>query len=264
MVTRIRTARSLGRRRYFNTSSFRREAEGDKESDADTQSSELSSVDLPPTRDLDQAFEEILRRHGRIQQNIPEELKRAPPFREMKIRRPKPGALNMGMKQTELPEDDPEFEEDDITSLAHGQLEQHREFRHYARLAAWEMPLLTSESPIPMSLTLLMGFPEMAKPFVPPTQKEVLRFRYTNYMGEHHPAEKKVVVQLCPADMLDLTDVQREKLKKLAGSRWNPETDIIKMSCEMFETQAQNKRYVGDLVETLLREARVGISQWKF
>jgi small subunit ribosomal protein S35 len=66
----------------------------------------------------------------------------------MKTRKAKPGALNMGMTPAELPEDDPEFEEDDLTSMAHGQLEQHRELRHYARLAAWEMPLLTSELPI--------------------------------------------------------------------------------------------------------------------
>jgi small subunit ribosomal protein S35 len=105
---------------------------------------------------------------------------------------------------------------------------------------------------------MLTDLAEMAKEFVPPTQKEVLRFRYTSYMGEQHPAEKKVVVEFCPGDMPDLTDVQRDKLKKLAGSRWNPETDIIKMSCEMFETQAQNKRYLGDLVDTLLQEARVG------
>ena len=40
--------------------------------------------------------------------------------------------------------EDPEFEGDDITSLAHGELEQHRELRQYARLAVWEMPLLYS------------------------------------------------------------------------------------------------------------------------
>jgi small subunit ribosomal protein S35 len=97
----------------------------------------------------------------------------------------------------------------------------------------------------------------MAKPFVPPTQKEVLRFRYTTYMGEEHPAEKKVVLEFCPNDMPDLTPVQLSKLKKLVGVRYNPKTDIVKMSCEMFESQAQNKRYLGDLVDTLLREARV-------
>jgi hypothetical protein len=76
-------------------------------------------------------------------------------------------------------------------------------------------------------------------------------------MGEQHPAEKKVVLEFCPADMPNLLEWQREKLKKLAGVRYNPEKDIVKMSCEMFETQAQNKRYLGDVVDSLLREARV-------
>lgn len=41
------------------------------------------------------------------------------------------------------PED--EFVGDDISSMAHGKLEEIRERRHYARIAAWEMPLLSSE-----------------------------------------------------------------------------------------------------------------------
>jgi small subunit ribosomal protein S35 len=86
-----------------------------------------------------------------------------------------------------------------------------------------------------------------------------LRFRYTTYMGEQHPAEKKVVLEFTPADMPNLTEIQRDKLRKLAGVRYNPESDIVKMSCEMFETQAQNKRYLGDLVDKLLEEARVCI-----
>jgi small subunit ribosomal protein S35 len=98
---------------------------------------------------------------------------------------------------------------------------------------------------------------EMAKPFEPPTADMPLRFRYTTYLGEQHPAEKKVVLEFCTADMPDLTKVQRQKLKKLAGARYNPETDIVKMSCEMFESQAQNKRYLGDRVDELLTEARV-------
>jgi hypothetical protein len=85
----------------------------------------------------------------------------------------------------------------------------------------------------------------------------VLRFRYTTYMGELHPAAKKVVVEFSPADLKDLTDVQRLKLKKLAGARYNPEKDIIKMSCERFEHQAQNKRYLGDLVKDMITAAKV-------
>jgi small subunit ribosomal protein S35 len=76
-------------------------------------------------------------------------------------------------------------------------------------------------------------------------------------MGEQHPAEKKVVLEFSPADIPNLEKWQLEKLKKLAGVRYNPEKDVIKMSCEMFETQAQNKRYLGDIVDSLLVEARV-------
>ncbi|KAH7148756.1 mitochondrial ribosomal subunit protein-domain-containing protein [Dactylonectria macrodidyma] len=132
-----------------------------------------------------------------------------------------------------------EFDEDDITSMAHGKLDQIREMRNYARLAVWEMPLLS----------------KLAKPFTPPAEGQVLRWRYTTYMGESHPAEKKVVVQFSPND-LKLTAVQTEKLKKLAGPRYNPETNIIKMSCESYEQQAQNKRYLSNLVDDLITAAK--------
>ena len=103
------------------------------------------------------------------------------------------------------------------------------------------------------TLTIL----ELSKPFEPPTDNQVLRFRYTSYMGDQHPAEKKVVVEFCPADIQELTDKQMDKLIKLTGARYNPETEIVKMSSEMFETQAQNKKYLSDLVDTLIREAKV-------
>lgn len=48
------------------------------------------------------------------------------------------------MITNEFGEDD--FEEDDITGMGHAKLEEHREMREYARIAVWEMPLLSSES----------------------------------------------------------------------------------------------------------------------
>ncbi|KAL2016385.1 hypothetical protein VTK56DRAFT_3807 [Thermocarpiscus australiensis] len=138
----------------------------------------------------------------------------------------------------EVGEDD--FEEDDIMALGHAKLEEHREYREYARLAVWEMPLLS----------------KLAKPFQPPAADEILRFRYTTYMGEFHPADRKVVVEFCPKDLRELTEAQQLKLKKLAGARYNPEKDIIKMSCERFEHQAQNKRYLGDLIEKMIAAAK--------
>lgn len=38
-------------------------------------------------------------------------------------------------------------EDDDITSMAHAELEVHREMREYARITAWDMPLLSSKNP---------------------------------------------------------------------------------------------------------------------
>lgn len=54
------------------------------------------------------------------------------------------GLFSMGEEDPVVTGEDEEFEGDDITSLAHGDLEQHRELREYARIAAWEMPLLSS------------------------------------------------------------------------------------------------------------------------
>ncbi|KAL8804700.1 MAG: hypothetical protein Q9182_002392 [Xanthomendoza sp. 2 TL-2023] len=152
----------------------------------------------------------------------------------------KPGLMAMGEMDEQDSGEDEDFDGDDITSTAHGELEQHREIREYARIAAWEMPMLS----------------KLAKPFVPPPLDKPLRFRYTTYMGETHPAAKKIVLEFCTRDLPGLTEAQRVKLIKLIGVRYNPDTDLVKMSCEMFETQAQNKRYLGDLVDTLMAEAK--------
>ncbi|KHN96971.1 uncharacterized protein MAM_05080 [Metarhizium album ARSEF 1941] len=163
-------------------------------------------------------------------------------------------------------EDDPEtnteehdeFDEDDITSMAHGKLDQVREMRHYTRLAAWAPPqkkrpgrVLGKRHPILTSSPVA----EFAKPFVPPNENEVLRWRYTTYMGESHPAERKVVVQFAPDD-LKLTPVQTAKLKKLAGARYNHKTELVKISCESYEHQAQNKLYLTGLVDDLIAAAK--------
>jgi len=100
--------------------------------------------------------------------------------------------------------------------------------------------------------------PDHAKPFEAPTTAQPLRFRYTTYMGETHPASRKVVLTFSPSSLPDLTPVQTSKLIKLLGVRYNPSTTTAKMSCELFPTPAQNKRYLGDLIGKLLVEARDG------
>ncbi|TKA30731.1 hypothetical protein B0A50_02451 [Salinomyces thailandicus] len=136
---------------------------------------------------------------------------------------------------------DPVYEDDDISSLGHAELDQHRELREMVRIAAWEMPALTA----------------LHKRFKAPDRRQLpLRWRYTTYMGESHPAARKVVVEFRPQDLPELDAQQKAKLLKLAGPRWNPRTGVVKMSCESFETQAQNKRFLGDTIEKLVAEAR--------
>ncbi|MCJ1250421.1 37S ribosomal protein S24, mitochondrial [Trapelia coarctata] len=151
----------------------------------------------------------------------------------------KGGLMSMGEVDEFESGEDELFEGDDMSSIAHGELEQHRELREYARIAAWEMPLLS----------------KLATPFEPPTSSTPLRFRHTSYLGETHPAANKIVLEFTTAD-LPLKPSERLILIKLLGVRYDPQKDLAKLSCEMFETAAQNKRYLGDLVDTLMSEAR--------
>jgi hypothetical protein len=54
-----------------------------------------------------------------------------------------PGFWNYGQENADVGEDE-EFQGDDLPSAGHAELEQHRELREYARLAAWELPMLHS------------------------------------------------------------------------------------------------------------------------
>ncbi|EAU36497.1 conserved hypothetical protein [Aspergillus terreus NIH2624] len=139
---------------------------------------------------------------------------------------------------------DEDFNDDEITSMAHAEVELHREIREYARIAAWDMPFLSN----------------LAKPFSLPPETHLLRFRYTTYMGEQHPAENKVVVELSTKDLTPkyLSEAQRQTFLKLVGPRYNPDTDIVRMSCEKFASRAQNKRYLADIVNDLIKESKEG------
>lgn len=68
----------------------------------------------------------------------------APIMEKQKKKKPKDTFLNLGDPDPWEEDGQLEDDHDDITSLGHGELEKHREMRHYARLAAWEMPLLAS------------------------------------------------------------------------------------------------------------------------
>ncbi|KAF7714996.1 Uncharacterized protein PECH_005361 [Penicillium ucsense] len=147
-------------------------------------------------------------------------------------------------EMAQVEDGDEDIQDDEITSMAHAEMELHREMREYARITAWDMPMLS----------------KLAKSFTLPPKTHILRFRYTTYMGEQHPAEPKVVVELASRDLTPtyLTEAQRQTFLKLVGPRYNPQTDIVKMSTEQFASRAQNKRYLADVVNSLIQEAKKG------
>lgn len=132
------------------------------------------------------------------------------------------------------------FQYDDIPALGHLNLRGHRVQREYNRVAAYELPQLS----------------QYATPYQPPSKTQVLQFRYTTYMGEDHPGESKVVVTFKTNDLPDLDDKQRHKLRVLAGTRYDYETDTIKISSQAYPEATQNVRYLGEIIRDLLAEAK--------
>lgn len=106
----------------------------------------LALLDDPPPehRDLVERFKrEAKALEAKFLRQIDAEREPDMPTRDPR-KRFRPGFLSMGEDDEEDEGEDEPFEGDDMTSLAHGDLEQHRELREYARIAAWEMPLLSS------------------------------------------------------------------------------------------------------------------------
>ena len=56
-----------------------------------------------------------------------------------------PGIMAMGEDDEEGTGEDDDFKQDDISSTAHANLGLERDVREYARIAAWEMPLLSRD-----------------------------------------------------------------------------------------------------------------------
>lgn len=52
-----------------------------------------------------------------------------------------------------VPDYDDDFDDSMMTSVAESELELHREMREYQRIAAWELPLLSSKSALQLPLT---------------------------------------------------------------------------------------------------------------
>jgi small subunit ribosomal protein S35 len=152
-IARRHVFKSAGRGREFSTTPQQWKAPSIEEINERLSKAEATNHDVAEYKMALKEFEEssgqetIEAEYREIlQQSMIDDQPYVLPQRRKKL---KQTFMNMGEaepweEEGMLPDD-----QDDITTLAHGELEQHREMRYYARLAAWEMPLLSSKrSPI--------------------------------------------------------------------------------------------------------------------
>ena len=129
---------------------------------------------------------------------------------------------------------------DELPSQAQTLVQQHREQRFYNRLAAYELPKLV----------------QYRQEYRRPSPKtNPVTYRYTTYIGEDHPNSRKVVLSLKTKD-LGLTEKEVHKFRLLARTRYDHTTDIFKMSTDRHPEAAQNARYLSDVLQRLIKEAK--------
>ncbi|KAG0204025.1 37S ribosomal protein S24, mitochondrial [Mortierella sp. GBA30] len=133
-----------------------------------------------------------------------------------------------------------DFQFDDSTTIGYDTLETQREVRKYLRITKYDIPKLKA----------------FVKPFQPPTNTQILRFRTSTYIGEsNHPAARKVVLTV-DTKSLPLTNPELHKFLLLVGPRYDPVKEQIKMSCEKFQDRSQNFKWLSDTLDKLINEAK--------
>ena len=161
-VRPIRPSCPLRSAQSFSTTTFYRDEASQTPSSQSTFASTLIAEDRAEYDSLSpnerQEYEKIYRKLDAhmnspdVQSRINAELSEAAqevesaelPDDDFDIPKIRPGFMALGEAEEQETGEDEEFDGDDITSMGHSHLEQHREIRHYARIAAWEMPLLSS------------------------------------------------------------------------------------------------------------------------
>lgn len=131
-------------------------------------------------------------------------------------------------------------EYDEYPTVAQDIVRDFRDQLAFNRKAAYELPSLAK-------------FKQEYKP-VSAKDKPVV-YKYTSFLGEENPAERKVVLQLKVSD-LSLKEAEAHKLKLLAGPRYDYTTDLFKISSDKFLEPAQNATYLSDILDDLIAESK--------
>ncbi|CAG8529964.1 12980_t:CDS:2 [Rhizophagus irregularis] len=133
----------------------------------------------------------------------------------------------------------PVYEFDAMTKPGFDIFLAQQEVRNYLRKTKYELPQLS----------------KFAEEFIPPSPTSILCFKNSYYIGESSPIQNKVVltIELHSIKAL-LTQKQLHKFVLLCGPRFNGIE--FKFSCDKFPHANQNKKYLSDLVDKLLEEAK--------
>lgn len=118
---------------------------------------------------------------------------------------------------------------------------EKRRVDQLTRVAAYEMPLLAN----------------FRQPYQPQaSEKSPIRLTYqTDFTDESTAFNRKVTLQV-HIDDLKLDAKQQHKFKLLAGSKFNYDTNVLKIKAESFPEPTQNARFVVDTFNKLLAEAK--------
>ncbi|KAJ2776400.1 37S ribosomal protein S24, mitochondrial [Coemansia javaensis] len=129
---------------------------------------------------------------------------------------------------------------DNHHTYGHMLLESMRDVRKYARQIKYELPTLA----------------EHARPFEPPSKRSILRFERSVTTGEKFPAQDRKAVLRVTVAQLGLAGPELHKFLLLAGPRYNPETDELRMSEKREITSLLNKKRLADTLVALIAEAK--------
>jgi small subunit ribosomal protein S35 len=109
------------------------------------------------------------------------------------------------------------------------------------RVAAYEMPLLAK-------------FRQSYQPKSSEISPIKLTYQ-TDFSDESNSFNRKVVLQVNIND-LQLNDKQKHKFKLLSGSKFNYDTNVVKIKCNSFPEPTQNARFAVDTLNKLLTESK--------
>ena len=162
-----------------------------------------------------------------------------------------------------------EFAFDDIPTSGHIKLEQDRARLHLLRLIQFQLPQIHSTSRMALKMShieflVTLNYPiEIRRPYNPPPSSHFVELRTQHFLDNPtHPASRKAVLTVRINDLVDTQNIlgskqSLHKFKLLAGPRWDPDKDIVKISCQMFPTTNMNMKWCSDALDRLIKEAEV-------